>query len=313
MTGAGIPAPASEPVRRHGPSRPVRLAVRLFPDPWRARYGDEFAALLEATPLTPRVLFDVLVAAVDAHLDPTGPRRRWPLMIERTRSSELSVFVAWVLFVVAGLAFQRMTDGVPFAPIAGADLAVGIPLAVLIGAAVVSLVAVIVAGVPIAAAIALTAVRTGRRGLLGLLAVPPVALVAWLVVTVLLLALDPADADARTRVVVFLAWVGSFVAAAVASTVAVSAAVLRAEVDGRLYERAARPAVLTTATIVVGVLAVAAWGIGVLAGHAADFWGFEGLVSSSTALTWLGILATMAIAAVIAIRAARGIRRTASS
>jgi hypothetical protein len=289
------------------------LAVRLFPDPWRARYGDEFAALLEATPLTPRVLFDVLVAAVDAHLDPTGPRRRWPLMIERTRSSELSVFVAWVLFVVAGLAFQRMTDGVPFAPIAGADLAVGIPLAVLIGAAVVSLVAVIVACVPIAAAIALTAVRTGRRGLLGLLAVPPVALVAWLVVTVLLLALDPADADARTRVVVFLAWVGSFVAAAVASTVAVSAAALRAEVDGRFYERAARPAVLATATIVVGVLAVAAWGIGVLAGHAADFWGFEGLVSSSTALTWLGILATMAIAAVIAIRAARGIRRTASS
>jgi hypothetical protein len=289
------------------------LAVRLFPDPWRARYGDEFAALLEATPLTPRVLFDVLVAAVDAHLDPTGPRRRWPLMIERTRSSELSVFVAWVLFVVAGLAFQRMTDGVPFAPIAGADLAVGIPLAVLIGAAVVSLVAVIVAGVPIAAAVALTAVRTGRRGLLGLLAVPPVALVAWLVVTVLLLALDPADADARTRVVVFLAWVGSFVAAAVASTVAVSAAALRAEVDGRLYERAARPAVLTAATIVVGVLAVAAWGIGVLAGHAADFWGLEGLVSSSTALTWLGILATMAIAAVIAIRAARGIRRTASS
>ena len=234
-------------------------------------------------------------------------------MIERTRSSELGVFAAWVLFVIAGLAFQRMTEGVPFAPIAGADLAVGTPLAVLIGAAVVSLLAVIVAGVPIAGAIALTGLRTGRRELLGLLAVPPVALAAWLVVTALVLALGPAGADPTTRVVVFLIWVGSFVAAAIASTVAVSAAALRADVDGTLYQRAARPAVVTAAAIVVGALAVAAWGIGLLADHAAEFWGFDGLVSSSTALTWLGILGAMAIAAAVAVHAVGGIRRTASS
>ena len=96
-----------------GRARWVRLALRLFPAAWRERYGVEFGALLDQTPAGAQVLFDVFVAAVDAHVHPTGPRRRWPLMIERLRLSELVVFASWVVFVVAGLAFQRMTDGAP--------------------------------------------------------------------------------------------------------------------------------------------------------------------------------------------------------
>jgi hypothetical protein len=41
-----------------------RLLLALYPRRWRARYGDEFAALLEETPLTVAAVVDVLRHAV---------------------------------------------------------------------------------------------------------------------------------------------------------------------------------------------------------------------------------------------------------
>lgn len=49
-----------------------RLLLGLFPAPWRARYGDEFEALLEERPLGPFDVADVLLAAIDAHLHLRG-------------------------------------------------------------------------------------------------------------------------------------------------------------------------------------------------------------------------------------------------
>jgi len=49
-----------------------RLLLRLFPAPWRARYGEEFEALLEERPLGPFDVADVLLAAFDAHLNLRG-------------------------------------------------------------------------------------------------------------------------------------------------------------------------------------------------------------------------------------------------
>ena len=42
--------------------------LRCYPAWWRARYGDEFAALLEGLPTRPGTLLDVLLGAVDARL-----------------------------------------------------------------------------------------------------------------------------------------------------------------------------------------------------------------------------------------------------
>jgi hypothetical protein len=42
--------------------------VRLYPAGWRARYGDEFLALLEERPLGPFDVADILLGAVDAQL-----------------------------------------------------------------------------------------------------------------------------------------------------------------------------------------------------------------------------------------------------
>jgi hypothetical protein len=300
--------PTIGPGRAHR-SAWVRFAVHLFPVTWRERYGVEFGALLDQTPADPRVVFDVLVAAVDAHLHPTGPRRRWPLMIERMRMCELIVFASWVVFVVAGLAFQRMTEGAPFTGIAADQPAVAWTYLAIVAGAVLSLCAVIFASLPILLAIARMAIAARKWRPIVLLTVPPAALTIWVAFTALLIAIGDPPADGVTRVILFVAWVGTFILAAVASTVALSAAALDAEVDGAFYRRAARPAMVTAIAMVVVVLAIVAWGVAVAVVSPADFWSFDGMLSSSTPLTWLGIVIVMAGATVVAMRAAARTQR----
>jgi hypothetical protein len=50
----------------------IALLLRLYPARWRARYGDEFAALLQERQLGPFDVADVLLAALDAHLHLRG-------------------------------------------------------------------------------------------------------------------------------------------------------------------------------------------------------------------------------------------------
>lgn len=52
----------------------IRFLVALYPKAWRRVYGEEFAALLEQTRLTPRAVLDVLAQAVTRH---ASVRRIW--------------------------------------------------------------------------------------------------------------------------------------------------------------------------------------------------------------------------------------------
>ncbi len=52
--------------------RPIALLLHLYPSRWRARYGDEFAAVLEERPLGPFDVVDVLLGALDAQLHLRG-------------------------------------------------------------------------------------------------------------------------------------------------------------------------------------------------------------------------------------------------
>jgi len=314
MTPDGRARLRPQPASQHQPVRTrwIRLAVGLYPARWRDRYGEEFGALLEETGMSIPMLFDILIAAVDAHLHPTGPHRSWPLMIEHLRRSELVVFASWIVFVIAGLAFQRMTEGDPFAPIAARHVAVGIAYAVVVGGAVVSLAAVTVAGAPIALAIARGAIVRRSWRQLALLAVPPVALMLWVGLTLFLVSLGEPAATDPWRVVVFLGWVGSFLVAAVASTGAVGAAALAAEIDGSLYRRATLPARITAIAMAVVTLAVTVWGLALVVVSPSAFWSSEGILRSSTPLTWLGIVVAMSGATAVGARAAAATRRPSS-
>ena len=48
------------------------LLIRFYPAAWQARYGDEFAAILEDRPLGPFDVADVLLGALDAQLHLRG-------------------------------------------------------------------------------------------------------------------------------------------------------------------------------------------------------------------------------------------------
>jgi DNA-binding PadR family transcriptional regulator len=56
-------------LRQLGKTSPMRsLLIRCYPARWRARYGDEFEAILEERPLGPFDVADVLLGALDAQL-----------------------------------------------------------------------------------------------------------------------------------------------------------------------------------------------------------------------------------------------------
>ncbi|HUQ78600.1 MAG TPA: hypothetical protein VM427_06995 [Patescibacteria group bacterium] len=53
---------------------PQRALVRLYPASWRARYGEEFTALLEERPIGPFDVADIMLGALDARLRLRGQR-----------------------------------------------------------------------------------------------------------------------------------------------------------------------------------------------------------------------------------------------
>ncbi len=82
----------------------MSLLIRLYPAAWRARYEDEFLAVLEERPLSPFDAFDILLGALDARLRPRSlavelaPRRNSPM---NARIAGLAAIVGGALIVIA--------------------------------------------------------------------------------------------------------------------------------------------------------------------------------------------------------------------
>jgi hypothetical protein len=78
----------------------MKWLVGLYPERWRARYGDEFRALLEEEPASPSLLIDVIRGALHAHAaqQPAG------VIPMRSRTLTATSLLA-VLLVVPSLTF----------------------------------------------------------------------------------------------------------------------------------------------------------------------------------------------------------------
>ena len=86
--------------------------IRLYPAAWRARYGDEFEAVLEEQPLGPFDVADIILAALDAHLhlrrlDAAANRQRGFTMSLRLGGS--AAILGPLLFLTGFVAMS--TDG----------------------------------------------------------------------------------------------------------------------------------------------------------------------------------------------------------
>ncbi len=97
----------------------TRFLVRLYPAGWRARYGDEFEALLEERPLGPFDVADIVLAAIDARIRPrgvagAGDHTRGVLMT--LRIGGVAAIIGGALWVVslAGASVIQGADGQPW-------------------------------------------------------------------------------------------------------------------------------------------------------------------------------------------------------
>ncbi|HET7473402.1 MAG TPA: hypothetical protein VFJ71_09775 [Candidatus Limnocylindrales bacterium] len=79
-----------------------RLLIGCYPARWRARYGDEFAAVLDERPLGPFDVADILLGALDAHLHLRG----LGAASEHQRGFAMSRRIGGVAAIVGGLSWM---------------------------------------------------------------------------------------------------------------------------------------------------------------------------------------------------------------
>ncbi|HTX78405.1 MAG TPA: hypothetical protein VMC62_01990, partial [Longilinea sp.] len=85
--------------------------IRLYPRPWRERYGEEFDMLLEECLHSPLDVVDIVLGAIDAHLEfPFELNWRLMNMVNKLRTMLLIVFTGYIGFIIGGLAFYGLVD-----------------------------------------------------------------------------------------------------------------------------------------------------------------------------------------------------------
>lgn len=77
----------------------IRYLIRLYPARWRARYGDEFAALLEERSIGPFDVADIVLGAIDARLRLRGSGAS----VSSARGVTMSLRIGGYAAMIAGL------------------------------------------------------------------------------------------------------------------------------------------------------------------------------------------------------------------
>ena len=105
----------------------IRCLLRCYPRAWRERYGAEFAALLEASPLTLGRLLNALCSATDAH-GRQWRRRFMAILATRTLDEEEQRFWRrWVLYLLfAGVLIGLVSRLIPLGLFLGGVRPIGV-------------------------------------------------------------------------------------------------------------------------------------------------------------------------------------------
>ncbi len=241
----------------------ARRVLALYPRVWRDRYSEEAAALLEDYPATPRTLFNLLLCALDAHLHTEAILGRTTPMVNRLRSSEIAIFVAFVIFCFAWFPLHFVSD-TPSTWQSALQInpAIAVALTALNLAGLVALCAVLVGGLPILVTTIHQAIQRRRWGTLAMFVTP---IFAALVLIGSMLALlqpsalrqagapniqvTPTESLLRLALgVIALLTIGG-------SVTALTVALGRSEISPRLARFALIPACVATAAIGMGTIA----------------------------------------------------------
>jgi len=309
---SNTPSPLAAPAPRD--RRAVRLAcgiVRLYPAAWRARYEDEVTLVLRQSHVTGWTMLDIVLGALDARLHDDLIPGRLISMAHRIRTSEITIFCAFMVFGLAWAASRFVNDPLPpWEHATALHPEIMWAFRAMDAAGAIATVAFLVGGVPILwSVIQQTArVRTGRV-MLALLT--PVALS---VVFIVFLLLSVKASTARVApspnanltplafvlqmllLLLFFVTVGGGVAA-------VSYAVARSDLSARLLRFALGPATVATVAMCLGLAANVV--MSALIGVEAPELGAWGAGPVAIGLMVLGV-ALAAFALARGLRAARG-------
>jgi hypothetical protein len=199
-----------------------------------------------------RGIADLVRGGIAEYCHETGYRWKGTLAMQRQRNALLTIFCAYITFVIAGLGLQKMTEYDDFQSVAAHQLTIGLPFKIVFFGSAVSLLAVLIGGVPLAAAALRQALGERRFGIAALFAVPPVALALFVGFSILY-ARNVAKSAASDHIHVV---VGAFVAAAILSTAAVCFGISAASRGTSALLAFARwPAVITTTTMLIMCIA----------------------------------------------------------
>lgn len=167
-------------------SRRVRWLLGLYPREWRERYDEEFAALLEQRPPSVMDAVDIALGALDARLHPQLAEGMELRAANVPRTAVLTLLWAYAGFIVAGSGFRKVTEDGPFPGLMRDHAAPGLSFGAVVAGSVVALLAVLAGGVPIVLAALRRALAARRWRILGLFAVPPLALAVSVAYTLFL-------------------------------------------------------------------------------------------------------------------------------
>jgi hypothetical protein len=176
--------------------RPPALAallVGLYPEAWRARYRDEMLALLADDPPRVRGLLSLVRGAAEAHVRPRASFAAAPEA--RMRLSLGALFTCWLLLSVAGSAFAKVTENIPYrTPFDGSQeqLLIALAHSTVIAGALLGAAAVAVGGLPLLWLALRRAARAGEWRLRLLLSLPALASATLIGLAAALYALAPA-------------------------------------------------------------------------------------------------------------------------
>ena len=301
--------------------------IRLYPRAWRLRYEDEFTALLEQCLDSPLDVLDIILGAMDAHLQLfAGDSLNWRVlnMLNKIRTTILLVFAAYIGFVIAGFSLVGLADDSPMIPLMKTNPALSAAWMTIQAGSVISLLAVVVGGLPLAITVIRRAFTSSRRDL-RLLLVPVYSLAAlvfymvffyaaargWLHIPGVVQAVQPGNFPIGNRLLLG-GLMGVFVLGAAASTAAVWKVISNTDVEQetfhvfdalatiKIYNFAFLPAVIATLVMLVMLVAALVWVRLASSAFPQVFAGNYGLLGMNTTGWFVGTVALMALSTSVA-------------
>jgi len=299
--------------------------IRLYPPAWRARYGEEFLAFLEARSVTSRELPNVVGCAL-------YERVRWfgVYKMSQLQYSLVLMVYAYLAAIAAGVNLYWTVDDTPLVDAIRAHPALFACWNLVAAGSLVALAAVVALALPALWAMIRFARMTRRRDILARLAFPPCAaalILTWIIAVTMKTGWAPLFWDvmgqpaarwALSSVTLML-----FVVGILGSAISLRQAIQRSalsEQQLKLFGRAVWirplplakiPALVLAGSIVMMVVGVTGWGLladqyAPAAFHARD----GGFFGSPNIVSWMGSLALFVASAVTALRGARWIFAT---